>query len=241
MGTRAEFALELAKLPLSHTERAIAFLWFYRQTQQFEERTAFELASDLHEEKFPKPRVSRLKSELSSSKYTTRGKMKDSFQLDVRKLKELDDKYGPLAKVKVTRVTDSIIPQEWVSGKRAYLERLVTQINGTYDYAFYDACAALCRRLMESLIIEVYVSSRRTADIQVGSSFFSLDRLIAKISGDTAITLGRNTPKTMQAIKELGDTAAHDRTYITLQQDVDENKLKYRKMIRELLDLAGIS
>lgn len=240
MNSRTEFAAELAKLDLLHVDRAIAFLWYYRQTQQFDERTAAELAIDLHEEHFPKPRVSRLKLELSRSKYTVRGNRKDSFQLDVRRMEELDKKYGPLAKIKVVKVSDSIIPFEWVKGKRAYLEKIVIQINGSYESGFYDASAALCRRLMESLIIEVYIHADRTTEIQANSAFFGLEKLISKIRGDTALNLGRNTPKTMDAVKELGDTAAHDRTYITLQQDIDDNKLKYRKMIRELLDLAGV-
>ena len=40
MPDRSEFAKGLALLNLSHTNRAIALLWYYRQTQEFEERTA---------------------------------------------------------------------------------------------------------------------------------------------------------------------------------------------------------
>jgi hypothetical protein len=44
----------------------------------------------------------------------------------------------------------------------------------------------------------------------------------------------------MTEVKVLGDTAAHDRTYITQQQDVDDVKFATRKMISELLKLSGI-
>jgi hypothetical protein len=53
--------------------------------------------------------------------------------------------------------------------------------------------------------------------------------------------LGRNTPKTMSEVKQLGDTAAHDRTYITPQVDIDDIKARLRRMIAELLEKAGIS
>lgn len=44
----------------------------------------------------------------------------------------------------------------------------------------------------------------------------------------------------MKLIKELGDTAAHDRTYLTSPNDIDDNKLAMRRLIQELLNLAGI-
>ena len=50
MADRSRFAKGIASLELSHTDRAISFLWYYRQTQEFEERTASELANDLHDE-----------------------------------------------------------------------------------------------------------------------------------------------------------------------------------------------
>lgn len=240
MKTREGFARELAKLTLSHTDRAIALLWFYRQTQLFEERTAGELTNDLHEERFPKPNVTRLRHDLSKSKDTVRGKRAGSFQIDVRRLSNLDTKYGPILKIKNVKVSEAIIPGEWVSGTRRYLEQLVHQINGAYDYGFYDGGATLSRRLMESLIIEIYVSANRVHDIQDNGVFLRLEKLITIIRNDKNIPIGRGTPKTMEDIKLLGDTAAHDRVYITTQQDIDDIKGRYRRMVRELLNLSGI-
>jgi hypothetical protein len=238
--SRSGFARALGGLSLSHTERAIAFLWYYRQTQEFEERAASELANDLHDEGFPKPNITRLREELTKSKFTVRGHRAGSFQLDVRRLSELDEKYSPLLRVKIVDVSDRILPNEWVEGTRVYLEKLVHQINGTYEYGFYDACAALCRRLMESLIIEVYISSSRGHEIQHNGAFFGLEKLIATVRTDKKMALGRNSPKTMTEIKQLGDVAAHDRVYVTQQQDIDDIKAKYRRLMRELLVASGI-
>ena len=44
----------------------------------------------------------------------------------------------------------------------------------------------------------------------------------------------------MIATKELGDTAAHDRVYITGKQDIDDMKARYRRMIRDLLAAADV-
>jgi hypothetical protein len=240
MASRGGFVQNLANLNLSHLERAVALLYYYRETQEFEERTASALASDLHEEGFPKPNVSRLKTGLTRSRFTVKGNQKGSFRVDVRRLPELQQQYGNFLKTRKVEVSGNVVPTDWVAGTRTYLERIVYQINGSYEYGFYDACAALSRRLMESLIIDVYVHQKRHHEIQNNGVFIPLERLIKYVTSDAQLALGRNTPKTMTDIKQLGDTAAHDRTYITPQVDIDEIKAQYRRMIQELLEKAGV-
>jgi hypothetical protein len=240
MKSRIDFAKAIAPLELTSVDRAIALLWFYRESQLYEERTASELATDMHEEGFSKPNVSRLDDDLRRSRYTVRGTRNRAYRVALAKLEELQDKYGKLAAFTRVEVQDSILPAEWFRGTRPYLERLVHQINGSYQYGFYDGCAALCRRLMESLIIDTYIHNKRHQDIQVNGTFLTLEKLISKIRSDAAIALGRNTPKAMDEIKALGDTAAHDRTYIAEKLDLDDLKMRYRRMIGELMGLAGI-
>ena len=241
MKSRRDFSRDLAALDLSHTDRAIALLWYYRAAQEYEERTASELAADLRDEGFPKPNVTRLHHELSKSRYTTRGHRPHSFQVDLRRLDKLDEKYRDFLDIRNVEVSNTVIPLEWVAKTRVYLERIVHQINGCYDYGFYDGCATLCRRLMESLIIEIYIAQGRHQEIQTNRIFLPLERLIGHITSDNSIPLNRNTPKTMVEIKQMGDTASHDRVYITQQQDIDDMKSRYRRLIQELLILSKIS
>jgi hypothetical protein len=238
--SRAQFAQGLATFDLSHTDRAVALLWYYRYTQQYEERSASELATDLQDEGFPKPNVTRLASDLKRSPNTVRGKRLGTFQLDVRRIPKLDEQYLPILGAKNIKVTDAVLVSETVAGTRPYLEKLAHQINGAYEYEFFDACAVLCRRLMESLLIEVYLSKGRHHEIQQNGVFVPLEKLIAHITADRSITLGRGTNKIMEDVKRAGDTAAHDRTYITQQVDIDDWKSKYRKLISELLSVSGV-
>jgi hypothetical protein len=240
MADRSRFAKDIGSLDLSHTDRAVALLWYYRQTQEFEERTASELANDLHDEGFPKPNVTRLNRDLTRSRSTIKGRRSGSFQIDVRRLSDLEEKYGQFLRVKKVDVLDSVIPNDWVKGTRVYLEGMVHQINGTYESGFYDACATMSRRLMESLIIELYIHGGRASEIQNNGVFLGLERLIAHVGGDKTLTLGRNTPKTMTDVKQMGDTAAHDRVYITSKQDIDDIILRYRRMLQDLLAACGI-
>jgi len=237
---RKKFAAQLAKIKLKHVDRAVAFLWFYRQTQDFEERSAKDLADDLHQEGFPRPKTTRLHKELTKDKRTTKGHRAGTFQLDVRQIAELDKAYAPLLKLKQVEVIDGVLPSEWVAG-HLYLERMVYQINGAYEYRFFDCCAVLCRRMMESLIIQVFLSKGLGDEIRQDGLFIRLEQLIGKITKHQTISLGRNTPTAMKDIKSLGDTAAHHRDYITPQQDIDDLKFKIRRTIQELISQAGIS
>jgi len=237
---RARFAKDIASLVLSPTERAIGMLWYYRQTQEFEEGTASELANDLHEEGFPKPNVTRLKHALTRSRFTIKGHRTGSFQIDVRRLAELDKRYEPFLKTKKVDVPDSVVPEGFVKGTRVYLERMVYQINGCYEYGFYDACAVICRRLMESLIVEIYIHSGRHHEIQNNGVFFQLEKLISYLRADAKLTLSRTSPKTMTEIKQLGDTAAHDRVSVASKQDIDDVRARYRRLLQDLLSASGI-
>jgi len=240
MKNKKEFCADLAELELTHPDRAIALLWFYRQSQEFEERSASDLASDLQEEGFPKSNVTRLKDGLKKSKYVVNGKRKGTFQLDLRRIKELDGMYSEVLGMRRVVVAGGVIPTETMAGTRSYLERMAYQINGSYESGFYDASAVICRRLMESLIIEVYISQKRQHEIQKDGVFFFLDSLIKYISSDKTVILSRNTPKTMLELKQVGDNAAHDRVYITRKEDIDDIKAKYRRMISDLLVASGI-
>lgn len=240
MPNRSKFAKRLANENLQHVDRGIALLWYYRQTQEYDERSASDLAYDLHEEGFPKPNVTRLENDLRRSRFTVPGRRKGTFQIDIRKLSKLDELYYPLINRRDVAVEDTILPSEWVAGTRKYLEQLVLQINGAYQFGFLDCCAVLCRRLMESLIIEIYITQKRQHEIQFNGVFFGSEKLINYVSSDKNISLGRNSPNTMFEVKQIGDTAAHDRTYITPPIDVNDIKPKYRRLILELLTLSGI-
>jgi len=240
MNDRKIFAERLSQLNLKRVEQAIAFLWFYRRTQTFEERAASELAGDLAEEGLGRPNVTDLRRDLIKNKQTVQGTRPNTFQLHTKYVSELDAKYGPLIDLKIVDTSPSVIPDSFVQGTLPHLEQLVRQINGSYNQTFYDACAVLSRRLLESLIIEVFIHKKLVAEIRVNNSFLTLDKLIRKIANHSQIILGRNTPAAMEKIKSLGDTAAHDRTYITQPQDIDDLKPLIRRTIKELLTLADI-
>jgi hypothetical protein len=61
--------------------------------------------------------------------------------------------------------------------------------------------------------------------------------LISELKSGKDFKLSRNAPKWLDHVKELGDNAAHSRTYITKKLDIDDFAASFRKLIAELQGL----
>ena len=61
-----------------------------------------------------------------------------------------------IGEVKVNEPSDNYFPLELLDGTRSYLIKTARQAILCYDYQLYDACLVMTRRLVETLIIEVY-------------------------------------------------------------------------------------
>jgi len=235
-----EFIKKTTGSNLGRVDQAIALLWFYRYNQTFEERSVSELASDLQDAGVGKPNVTTLKEGLQKSRITVRGRRPNTFQVNVKHLDELNRRYEPLLTNKLVTITESVLSADAIKGTRRYIERLVDQINGCYDYEFYDGCAVLLRRLIESLIIESFIASKDAEHIKSGGRFMGMEALIERAAGYGNFNLSSGAPKAMKRIKELGDIAAHDRTYVTTKIDIDDLKVAARRLFQELIVLSEI-
>lgn len=134
-----------------------------------------------------------------------------------------------------------ILPFTLVRGTRGYLERLVHQINGTYINGWYDACAVMIRRLIETLIIEVYECHNLTQNIKSPSGdFLYLSDLISNILKESAWTLGRNTRQSLPKLKDIGDKSAHSRRFNAIRNDIDKISNDLRIITQEFIYLAQL-
>ena len=83
-----------------------------------------------------------------------------------RARRDLDSEYSFAFKPRPPAASDAVLPVELFAGTRGYIERVVDQINKAYDAELWDCSAVMCRRLLETLIIEMYERSGRAADIK---------------------------------------------------------------------------
>ena len=138
--------------------------------------------------------------------------------------------------------TEQVLPLDVVRPtRRKYIERVVVQANGSYEHHWLDACCVMIRRLVETVIIELYEARGREGEIKNGSGeFFMLSGLVDAVLADKSWNLGREVKKALPEIKSLGDRSAHSRRFNATKQDVDRVIPGLRVVVEELLHLAGM-
>lgn len=137
--------------------------------------------------------------------------------------------------------TEQVLPMAVVDKTRGYIEKIVLQANGCYEHQWYDACAVMIRRLVETLIIELYEAKGKAADIQDrDNNFYMLSVLVDKVKTDGSWNLGRETKSALPLLKSLGDRSAHNRRYLAKKADIDKVIHGLRVVADDLLHLSGL-
>jgi hypothetical protein len=138
--------------------------------------------------------------------------------------------------------SQQVIPHALVSSTRAYIERIVFQINGCYEHGWFDGCAVMMRRMLETLIIECFESHGIDEKIKnpVTGDFLYLAELISRALAEPSWNLARNTKRALPKLKNIGDQSAHSRRYVAHREDIDGLASDFRSVCQELIYLARL-
>ena len=129
-----------------------------------------------------------------------------------------------------------------VRGTRAYIEKVVDQINGSYEGGYFDACLVMCRRLIETLIIECFEQHKISSTIKnTSGDYLYLSDLIPLTLRETTWTLGRNARTVLPRLKDLGDKSAHGRRFNAHRSDIDKVIDDIRVVVQELIHIADLA
>ncbi|MGE0180732.1 MAG: DUF4145 domain-containing protein [Parvularculaceae bacterium] len=124
---------------------------------------------------------------------------------------------------------------------RGYLVAVGRQMNGAYSAGWYDACAVMMRRLLESVIIEAFEAKKLDAKIKdKNGDFFQLTALIKGALAETSWNLPRNVRRNIESLRDLGHTSAHNRYYLAKQIYIDELKSVYRETVEAFLHISNL-
>ena len=99
----------------------------------------------------------------------------------------------------------------------------------------------MCRRLIETLIIEVYIFQNREAEIKDDdNNFLMLSDLIQKIQTGNTFHLSRNVNTGLNSIKRLGDLSAHNRRFNAHSSHIEQIRTDIGLISTELLQISGL-
>lgn len=134
-----------------------------------------------------------------------------------------------------------VLPLSVVGGTRDYIEKIVYQINGCYENGWYDACAVMAGRLIETLIIEVYEKKGIADKIKNDADdFFQFGDLIKKAVNEKSWNLSRGTKKDLSKIKKLRDQSAHNRYFNAHRRDIEKIIDVLRIAVDEFIKIAEL-
>lgn len=136
--------------------------------------------------------------------------------------------------------SEMVLYRSLVSGTRGYIERVTDQINGAYEQGWYDGCAVMIRRLLETLIIETFVAKGIEDRIKKDGDFMYLRDMIGVTVAEESLNLTRNTKKALPKLKDIGDKSAHSRYFLAHRQDIDNIRDDLRTVVQELLFVSGL-
>lgn len=165
----------------------------------------------------------------------------ESALVGVRQLRDSIRAKNPPPEEGAPSLEEPVIYFSLVRNTRGYLEKLVHQINGSYANGWYDASAVMIRRLVETLIIEVFEKHGLASNIQnTSGDFFYLRDLINALVSERAWNLSKNSKAALPRLKDVGDMSAHSRRFIAQRQDIDRLIGDLRVVVQELVALAQL-
>lgn len=244
MSSPQDFLKQIDESKLTSLERAKILLGWAAKTEFSSGLSTSELCDYIEQAGHPKQNTSRLESQLSKDrKFVSRVPDTKLWRLRLSAQESFDSTYGNiLIGPKRPVETDSILPRSLFFKTRGYIERVVVQINGSYDCGLYDCCAVMCRRLLETLIIEVYETAKLVSSIKdEDGNFFMLAGLLEVFENDKTFSLSRNGRQGLHDFKKLGDLSAHNRRFNARREDIDRIRDGLRISSEELLHIAKLS
>lgn len=161
---------------------------------------------------------------------------KGGYNLSLKKASEIEK---TLNIVPIIEPSTNLFPLELLDNTRDYLKKTGRQAILCYDYGLYDGCLVMVRRLLETLIIELF--EKRKIEDRIKNSqnnyYFCGDLIDALLKEKKLWTIGRNTAQALPSIKSKGDLSAHNRRFNARKSDIDQIKDGLRITIEELVHL----
>lgn len=218
---------------------AVKVAWFLAEAKLVEEVNLASIC-DFIEERGIRANVNRprLQKKLLHSKEISAPKGKP-IKVLASKRKSLHSQYVSFLSRSLPPVEDHILHLADFESARPYILAIARQVNATYQLECFDACAVMMRRLVEVLIIDAYEGKgEREKILDAGGNYLMMKGLSMAIQSGIPFKLSRNAPKSLERIKEIGDNAAHSRTYITKRIDIEDFAPAFRRLVSELSHLV---
>ena len=117
-------------------EQVVGLLWLLTSTNESAPGSVADLCKTLEAAGHASQNSSRMREQLEADKRVVR--RREGFAISARHESQISKKFQAFTTRRTIRASDSVLPREIFEGTRAYIERVVAQINGSYDHSMHD-------------------------------------------------------------------------------------------------------
>ena len=127
------------------------------------------------------------------------------------------------------------MPNDLIEDRHFIMKKVLWEVNRCYDAACYNACAAMIRRLTETLIIEAFEHHGIAGKIKKDGDYLDFSGLIGMAISESKLGLTRNTKRILTDLKFFGDLGVHNRKALVRKDDIDKLHQATRSAIEEFV------
>jgi hypothetical protein len=237
-----EFCRALSReASMTAADQALCIVWWHDQREPGIAMSATSLAAVLKRHALGNPNPTALKAGIAKLRMTVR--VDGQFKIKAGARETLRAKLSAVLKGEPPLIEQEAgyLPSHVWKGTRGYIESVCEELNGCFQFGFFNGASVLLRRLVETLLIEVYEHLRRDAEVRnTDGNYWMLGDLVAHATGSNGLSIGREAKKALVAVKELGDRAAHNRRFCAKKADMEKIESAVRVLADELIALAGL-
>ena len=235
MSEIAAFALNISNLnSCSPSDLIPIFSYFLQVVSGNSSFTASEIALCYDELSLkPYSNISAYLSRKSKGKNPLFLKKNTGYILTRQEIERLATELSMPADIPVTK---ALIDLTLLDNTPYYIKCNAKQMAQCFECGLYDATLVLMRKLIETLIIEIFERFGIEDEIKdANGTFFYLSDLIPVYLSSTKWNVSRNLDKHIVKIKKYGDLSAHNRRFLAKKSDIDDFKFELRQVIQEIV------
>jgi len=133
------------------------------------------------------------------------------------------------------------LPLEIVNGSRGYVINVARQVNRCFQYECFDACGVMIRRLLETLIIEVFEKKGIANKIKdTSGNYLMFTDLVGKLINSPETPVGRTTRKELPNTAVVLNNCAHSRTFNISRAQLTQHQTVIVIAVQELVGLWDV-
>lgn len=136
----------------------------------------------------------------------------------------------------VPEATNNLFPINIFDNTRGYLERFAHEALCAYDFSLFNCCFFMLRKILETLIIELFERHGIEGKIKNASGgYLFLSDLITKLVAENTWHLTKIVREDIPKIKKLADSSVHSKRFSARKVDIDNIKTELRIILEELV------